>query len=67
MTKENKEFKLSEKKLPFNECYKEEDVKEKVQNAERRLKKKARIKIGLRGYLEEIDKIFHEEFGDKLR
>jgi len=48
-----------------------EDVKEKIQNAQRRLKEILdsffRSKsIGKKELIKEIDKIFKEEFGDKL-
>ena len=70
-----KEFNLSERKLLISESedlhgyfYPEEDVKEKIQNAQWRLKAEAWLKQDNSFWVreEEIDKIFLEEFGDKL-
>ena len=73
MTKESLSDKMFE---TLNETGKNviwiEDVKEKIQNVQRRLKEliKAPIKTAevrtVEDLLEEIDKIFLEEFGEKL-
>ena len=62
----NKEFNLSEKRILVDEHfahYPEENVREKIQNAQKRLKEYFKDKSG---YLAKINKIFLEEFGDKL-
>jgi len=84
------EFKLDEKRMMYLDktktytdkrvlCYKEEDVKEKIQKAKERLKEEEQklIEVYEKGKLNDLDefviklnkkreKIFLEEFGEKL-
>jgi len=48
--------------------YPEEDVKEKIQNVQRRLKREVKLRHGtnILYLLSEIDRIFKEEIGEKL-
>ena len=75
ITEEKQMGSLSEKRISeiftHKVILKEKDVKEKIQNAQRRLKAEAHKK-GINGLVvlteiyDFIDKVFKEEFGEKL-
>ena len=66
--KETLEDKRELKKYGLSHVYPEKDVKEKIQNVQRRLREKSEFISGKYRMvdIEEIDKIFKEEIGEGL-